>query len=159
MGTARQMKTSNTRRSGGTFSLLIRVLLLSGAVFAASACSAPSVTTEPIPVISTGTVEQSADDVDDALSEVSLQIAAQMTGDHEDLVLAWSDFESDVRSVVRDLVRRPSRVDIEGMQQRVDALEQLLDDSALELPSVQWEEFVSAFQTLIDEASAAKDSA
>lgn len=158
MGTGCHMKTSNPL-SAGNFGHLIRVIGLGGAVLLASACSAPSVTTEPIPVTAPNTVERSADQVGDALSEVSLQISAQMTGEDEDVLLAWSDFESDVRSVVNDLIRRPSRVDIEGMQLRVDALGEFLDDSQLELPASEWDEFVSAFQTLMDAASAANESA
>jgi hypothetical protein len=82
-----------------------------------------------------------------------------MTGDEEDLILAWSDFEGDVRSVVNDLIRKPTRVDIEGMQQTVEALEELLDDSALELAAAEREEFTSAFQILIEEVSASDDGA
>lgn len=123
----------------------------------ASACSAPSVTTDPLPV-TTSTAEVSAERVDTALSEVSLHLSVQMTDAEEDLILAWNDFEGDVRSVVNDLIRKPSRVDVEGMQQRVEDLEQLLDDSVLELPPAEWEEFTSAFQTLIAEVSAPDDS-
>lgn len=152
------MTTSNPARTGGLLSFPTKLLGLS-LVLAASACSAPAATTEPISVPSSSTVEQSAEEVDVALSEVSSQISAQLTGEEEDLALAWSDFESDVRSVVSDLIGRPSGVDIEGMQQRIDSLEALLDGSALELPADQWDDFVSAFQTLIDETSAADDSA
>lgn len=152
------MKTSNTQRSRGDSGYLIRALMLGGALFAGAACSAPSVTSDPIPVASASTVEKSADQVGEALSEVSLQLSAQMTDD-EDLTMAWSDFESDVRSVVNDLISRPSRVDVEGMQHRVEGLEELLDDSALEMPVAQWDEFVSAFQALIREASSSSDSA
>ncbi|MEX0795328.1 MAG: hypothetical protein WD274_01400 [Acidimicrobiia bacterium] len=120
---------------------------------ASSACAARSVTTEPAPVTSASTFEQSADQVGDALSEVSLQLSARMSGTEEDLVLAWSDFEGDVRSVINDLIRNPSKVDIEGMQQRVEAFGQLLDDPAVELPDAEWKEFTSAFQTLIEEVS------
>lgn len=77
-----------------------------------------------------------------------------MTADQEDLILAWTDFEGDVRSVVDDLIRDPSRVDVQGMQQRVEGLGKLLDDSALELPKPEWEQFTSAFETLIEEVSA-----
>lgn len=149
------MATSNIPRA----ERMLRVLGLTGVLILASACSAPSVATETVPARSAGTVQQTADEVDVALSEVSRQISAQLTAEEEDLVLAWSDFEADVRSVVSDLIQRPSRIDIEGMQQRVDSLEQLLDGSALELPADQWDAFVSAFQTLIDETSAADDTA
>lgn len=122
-------------------------------LLAATACAAPSVTTDPIPA-TTSTVEQSADRVGTALSEVSLQRSAQMTDDEEDLILAWSDFERDVRFVA-NLIRKPSQVEIEGMQRRVEAFEEILDDSVLDLPAAEWEEFTSAFQTLIEP----KDSA
>lgn len=137
----------------------IRVFVVGGVLVASSACAAPSVTTEPAPVAepapvtSAGTFEQSADQVGDALSEVSLQLSARMSGTEEDLVLAWSDFEGDVRSVIDDLIRNPSKVDIEGMRLRVEAFGQLLDDSAVELPDAEWKEFTSAFQTLIEEVS------
>jgi len=45
------------------------------------------------------------------------------------------------------------------MQQRVDSLEELLDKSAVDLPNAKWEEFTSAFQTLIQEVTATDDSA
>jgi hypothetical protein len=152
------MTTSNPARAGSLLGFPTKLLGLS-LVLAASACSAPAATTEPIPVPSASTVEQSAEEVDVALSEVSRQISSQLTGDEEDLALAWSDFEGDVRSVVSDLIGRPSRVDIEGMQQRIDSLGALLDGSALELPEAQWDDFVSAFQTLINETFAADNSA
>lgn len=78
-----------------------------------------------------------------------------MTAEDEDVILAWTDFERDVRSVVEDLISRPSRIDIEGMQQRVEGLGDLLAESQLELPASEWDEFVSAFQTLMNEASTA----
>lgn len=124
----------------------------------AAACSAPSVSTDPVP-LTTSTLAQSAERVGTALSEVSLHLSSQMTGEEKDLIMAWTDFEGDVRSVVNDLIRTPSRVDVDGMKQRVEDLEELLHDSGLELPAAEWEEFTSAFQTLIEEATAAGDSA
>jgi hypothetical protein len=152
------MKTPNHRRPGSDFRL-VPWLLIVGALFAASACAAPSVTIDTSPVTSASTIERSADEVDEALREVSSELSAQMTSDDEDLILAWNDFEGDVRSVVNDLIRNPSRVDIDGMQQRVESLEVLLDDSALELPNSEWEEFTSAFQTLIEEVTASSEGA
>lgn len=123
----------------------------------ASACAAPAAATDPLPA-TTNTAELSAERVDTALSEVSLHLSDQMPDAGDDLLLAWSDFEGDVRSVVNDLVRTPSRVDAEGMQQRVEDFEKLLTDSVLELPAAEWEEFTSAFQTLIGDVSASDDS-
>lgn len=148
----------NQTRLPGSNSRLVRGFILGGALLAASACSAPSVASDPIPVTAS-TIEQSADRVDAALSEVSLHLSTQMTGDDQDLILAWDDFEGDVRSVVDDLIRNPSRVDTEGMQLRVEALEELLDRSVLELPTAEWEEFTSAFRTLIEDVSGSSDSA
>ncbi|MGF1618771.1 MAG: hypothetical protein ACFCU2_13360 [Acidimicrobiia bacterium] len=149
------MKTPNTWRLGGS-SGPVRALILAGTLVAASACApAASVATEPIPVTSASTVARSADRVSAALSEVSLRLSTQMTAEDEDVILAWTDFERDVRSVVEDLISRPSRIDIEGMQQRVEGLGDLLAESQLELPASEWDEFVSAFQTLMNEASTA----
>ncbi len=147
------MKTPNHRRPGNKFRL-IRWFPFVAALLVAAGCGVPSVATNPAPLTPASTAEVSADHVGEALSEVSLQLSAQMTGGQEDLILAWSDFEGDIRSVVHDLVHRPSRVDIEGMQQRVEGLEEFLEDSVVELPKAEWDEFTSAFQTLIEEVSA-----
>jgi hypothetical protein len=152
------MNPQRTRRPGNA-SQLIRIAL-SGALLVTSACAAPTTIGDPVSVTSTtSAAELSADRVTTALSDVSLHLSGQLSDAEEDLILAWSDFEGDLRSVVNDLVRKPSRVDVEGMQQRVENVGELLHDSKLELPAAEWEEFLSAFQTLIDEVSAPDDSA
>lgn len=147
------MKTPNRRRSGSN-SGLPRCFPVAGALLlAASACGLPSVTIDPAPISPASTVEESAEEVDQALSEVSLRLSAQMADADEDFILAWGDFEGDVRSVVNDLARNPSLIDIEGMQQRVEDFASLIDGSVLELPQAEWVEFTAAFQALIDEVS------
>ena len=99
-------------------------------------------------------LQQSGDEVKVALEDLSEQIRPDLSLD-QDVTMAWSDFEHDLRSIVDDLVRDPNSVDIDGVRQRIEALGELIAHSEVNLPENQWEEFVAAFSSLVYEVGSA----
>ena len=96
-------------------------------------------------------LSESAEIVQQSLAVLGTELA---TRSDSDLGLAWSDLESDVRSVIQDLMRDPDSVDTEGMKSRVESFAAMVAESSdASLPSDKWEEFVTAFSDFVDEAS------
>jgi hypothetical protein len=131
-------------------------MLMATVSLVATACAsvpAADAISDTVPDTETG-LERSGDEVKLALEDLSEQIMPELSVD-QDVTMAWSDFEHDFRSVVDDLMRDPDSVDLDGVQQRITSLGDLIAHSEVDLPESHWEDFVAAFSSLVDEVGSA----
>ncbi|REK35736.1 MAG: hypothetical protein DWQ20_05790 [Actinobacteria bacterium] len=127
-------------------SILIGILIVGCAGFDTTSSTVES------PTSRAAALSEPAESVRNTLALLSKKISAQSIDG--DVGLAWSDLESDVRSVVDDLMRDPDSVDAEGMKDRVASFAKMVAESKdATLPTDVWDEFVAAFSHFIDEAS------
>lgn len=97
-----------------------------------------------------------ADEVWDSLESLSLEFSQTPVAEDVDLQMAWTDLESDLRSVVNDLLREPGSVDTAGVQRRLESFGTMVHEAEdVALPLASWEEFMSSFSTFVEKAGSA----
>lgn len=86
--------------------------------------------------------------VNQSLDEISTVFDG---AESEDLTMAWTDLDADLRSVVQDLVRDPTSVDMVGMQARVEGFITRFQTTA-EMSRINghWEDLLTRLSKLAD---------
>jgi hypothetical protein len=78
------------------------------------------------------------------------QIGTMFEGvESDDLAMAWTDLDADLRSVVEDLVRDPGSVDVDGMQARVEGfITRFRSEEAMVAINGDWENLIDGLDQL-----------
>lgn len=87
-----------------------------------------------------------------AVSESLDEIASVFDdAESEDLTMAWSDLDADLRSVVADLVRDPDSVDVDGMQARVEGfITRFQSETMMSKINGEWDDLLTRLDKLAD---------
>lgn len=92
-----------------------------------------------------------ADAVRESLQDLSLDLSNTTVAENVDLSMAWTDLESDLYSVVNDLVRDPDSVDTEGVQRRVESFGVMVTEAnGVDMPVDSWEHFLASFTSFVE---------
>ncbi|HJQ77603.1 MAG TPA: hypothetical protein VJ948_10140 [Acidimicrobiia bacterium] len=85
-----------------------------------------------------------------AVSESLDEIASVFDdAESEDLTMAWSDLDADLRSVVADLVRDPDSVDVDGMQARVEGfITRFQSETMMSKINGEWDDLLTRLEKL-----------
>ena len=85
-----------------------------------------------------------------AVAESLDQIGTVFDGvESEDLTMAWTDLDADLRSVVDDLMRDPESIDMEGMQARVEGfITRFQSEAAMTQINGEWDHLMTGLDEL-----------
>jgi hypothetical protein len=122
--------------------MILRVLMALSALVA-SGCGYSDLAEPPAP---DPTLTTAARAVNESLDEIA---SAFEDAESEDLTMAWTDLDADLRSVVRDLVRDPASVDVVGMHARVEGfITRFETTTEMSRINGQWEDVLTHLQHL-----------
>lgn len=117
-------------------SMLLPIVLLSSCAYGDIA-EAP----DPDPTLTTQAraVAESLDQIGNVFDDV----------ESEDLAMAWTDLDADLRSVVEDLVRDPESIDMEGMQARLEGfMTRFQSETAMTRINGEWDHLMTGLDEL-----------
>lgn len=115
---------------------IVPIALLAGCAYG-NIAEAP----EPDPTVTTEAL---------AVNESLDEIASVFDGaGSEDLTMAWTDLDADLRSVVADLVRDPDSVDVDGVHARVEGfITRFQSEEGMSRINGEWDDLLTRLDRL-----------
>lgn len=115
---------------------IVPIALLAGCAYG-NIAEAP----EPDPTVTTEAL---------AVNESLDEIASVFDGaESEDLTMAWTDLDADLRSVVADLVRDPDSVDVDGVHARVEGfITRFQSEEGMSRINGEWDDLLTRLDRL-----------